>query len=158
MKHSIRRFAIPLAALLFVACDDISPLDYQAPVSDAGEPDADPEQIAACMNCLNGEQGACRAQYDTCSAAHPLCRPMGDCFTQANCWGQLDLANIANLPACALRCYDEVGLRSLNDIAAPATPVFVCLISDPTCAAACFGTAAVLIGDSDAGADASTGL
>jgi hypothetical protein len=140
--------SLSLLALASAACDDVSPLDYRPPPpQDANVPDADPAEIAACQDCLIGEQGACHPQFVTCAAAHPLCEPLAGCVTESNCWRQLDLANIANLPPCMLRCYDEVGLASLNDIAGAATPVFVCLMTEPVCASACLG-----IGE-DAGAN-----
>ncbi len=146
MKTSLGPLALSLLALAGAACDDVSPLDYRPPSKDAEVPDADPVQIAACRSCLRDEQGACHAQFVGCSAAHPLCEPLAGCVTDANCWRQLDLANIADLPPCMLRCYDEVGLSSLNEIAGAATPVFVCLMTDPVCGSACFGI------DPDAGA------
>jgi hypothetical protein len=146
---SIRACSVALFVLAVAACDDVSPVDFQPKDQDADVPDADPEQVAACRSCLSGDQGACRPAFDVCAAAHPLCEPMGSCFTDTNCWRQLDLDNIADLPPCALGCYEQVGLTSLNDIASAATPVFICLMTEPSCASACFG-----VGAADAGPDA----
>ena len=53
---------------------------------------------------------------------HPLCASLTACLTDSDCWRQIDLANITDLPTCALSCYEQSNVTSLNDIAAAAAP------------------------------------
>jgi hypothetical protein len=154
MQRSISPFAIRLPAFALVvaltACDDVSPVDYRPPPQDATVPDADPEQIAACRECMLGDRAACRPEYDQCVTRHPLCASLTECLTDSNCWRQIDLANISDLPACALSCYEQSEVTSLNDIAAASAPLFICARTNPSCSVPCFGIGAPTSGEPDA--------
>jgi len=135
-------FLVLGSSLAAGACDDVSPLPYQRPPRDAAAPDhVDPAHVEACRNCATAAGAMCRPALDSCQAQDPRCGGLLECLTEADCWRQLNLKNFTDPPPCAVECLKRAGVTSINEVGAPATQFYVCIIDPARCASACFDQA-----------------
>ncbi len=141
------RLRITAPLLLFAgslagaACDDVSPLPYEAPPRDAATADVDAAQVAACRACATDVGSTCRPALDSCQAQDPRCGDLLVCLVDTDCWRQLNLQNFGDPPPCALGCLQAAGVTSINEIGLPATQFYLCVIDPVRCAPVCFDQA-----------------
>lgn len=124
------------------ACDDVSPLPYQAAARDAGVPDhVDLGNVAACRRCATDVGATCRPALDSCQAADPRCGGLLQCLTDTDCWRQLNAQNFGDPPPCGVECLRRAHVTSINDIGGPSTQFFLCVVDPDRCAPACMDAA-----------------
>ncbi|HVU01682.1 MAG TPA: hypothetical protein VHE30_08020 [Polyangiaceae bacterium] len=137
-SNFLRAAFVGWAVTVGVACDDVSPLAYRAPLRDAEPPDhVDEDLAAACLRCANEPGATCRAARDQCQAADPRCGELLDCLSATDCWRQLDIKNFTDPPPCARGCLATAKVSSINEIGAPATGFYLCVFDPARCAPAC---------------------
>jgi hypothetical protein len=136
-----------LAAVVGPACIDFSALPYAGPdggsstdASTASAVDgASTPLVAACRQCLTA--GACASKAKAC-LANTLCAAVTECLTEQSCWGQINLADTANLPPCVSTCTAQSGVTSLvSPSTLLAVPLFQCSTAADGCQSVCAAVA-----------------
>jgi hypothetical protein len=111
------RFAISMASVagtLLAACVDTTPLLDAQPV-DGGRAEAgivaEASVNTACTECVLGDDGPCRPQYDVC-AKDTKCKALMDCFIGIGC---LTVISLQDRIACADPCLKSAGVVAGSD-------------------------------------------
>jgi hypothetical protein len=99
-------------------CVDTSALDYSPPSTEGGV-----VSPPACIECLTGQTGPCRAEYERC-VEFPVCEAVMQCLIEKGCV-LLPVPN--DRVSCGLPCATEHGLLSGSD------PAILVLSSINTC-------------------------
>ena len=129
------------------ACDDVSPLPYERPRSDAAADHVDLGEVAACRSCATDIGSVCRSAFDACQAADARCGGLFQCLTDTNCWRQLDVKNFTDPPPCADACLGSAQVTSINEIAVPTAQFYQCVVDPARCGPACFSGSPATGGD-----------
>jgi hypothetical protein len=137
------------ASVLLPHCDSVAPLAYVATLPDVEVPDhVDESRVEACRECFMGDAGPCRPLYDMCLMADPRCQRGVACLTDSFCWASF--TDLTKPPPCVDECFADAGIVSVNDVAAAAGGLYLCLVSPGPCAAECTNAIVADAGTGDA--------
>jgi hypothetical protein len=116
--HAARGF---MAGSLLAACVDTSPLDYTPDTRDSGV--VSQEVRARCRICVTAPDGACKADYDACTA-NERCVAFSDCLFEAACFS---LPELQDRITCGTPCFEKAKIVSGVDPALTLTyPLNTC--------------------------------